>query len=111
MKRQNDLWITKLENEYTIGMTYELQDEAGDIGFVNLTSLGEIDVDGTLAEVEASKMVIEIPSPLKGRVIRCNEEAEDRPTLLNSTDNKENWLVVLTDVDEEAYNALPDFEA
>lgn len=111
MKRmKDDLWIEKNDNEYTIGLTPELQDEAGDIGFVNLADLGEIDVDDNIAEVEASKMVVEIASPLKGRIIHRNEESESRPSLLNSTDDQENWLVVLTDVDEADFQQLDELK-
>lgn len=88
-----NLWMTEEDNIVTIGLTPELQDEAGDISYANIASLGNIDVDDTIINVEASKAAIEIPSPIQGQVIERNEEAEDTPSLLNSSDTANNWVV------------------
>src|SRR5699024_12566231 len=88
-----NLWMTEEDNIVTIGLTPELQDEAGDISYANIASLGNIDVDDTIINVEASKASIEIPSPIQGIVIECNENAEDIPSLFNSTVSKYNWIV------------------
>ena len=37
-----------------------------------------------------------------------NTKAEDEPTILNSEKPEDNWLVKLENVDEDAYNALPE---
>lgn len=88
-----NLWMTEEGNIVTIGLTPELQDEAGDISYANIASLGNIDVDDTIINVEASKAAIEIPSPIQGKVIERNEKAEDTPSLLNSSDTANNWVV------------------
>lgn len=88
-----NLWMTEEDNIVTIGLTPELQDEAGDISYANIASLGNIDVDDTIINVEASKAAIEIPSPIQGQVIERNGEAEDTPSLLNSSDTANNWVV------------------
>lgn len=85
--------MTEEDNIVTIGLTPELQDEAGDISYANIASLGNIDVDDTIINVEASKAAIEIPSPIQGQVIERNGEAEDTPSLLNSSDTANNWVV------------------
>ncbi|MBD3949912.1 glycine cleavage system protein H [Tuanshanicoccus lijuaniae] len=105
-KIYQQLWIQKEEAGYRVGMTPELQDDAGDISYVNIAPLGGIEVDDTLFNVEASKAAIEIPSPLKGTIVAINEAAVDNPTLLNSTNETDNWVVLLADVDETAFLAL-----
>ena len=49
-----------------------------------------------------------ILTPLAGRVLAFNTAALDEPTLLNSEKPEENWLVRLTDVNEEDFLALED---
>lgn len=100
------LWIEKREEEYIIGLTPELQDDAGDISYVNIASIGDIEVDDTLFNLEASKAAIEIPSPLTGRIIKINEQALDNPIILNDENPSRNWVAVLTDVDVALFEAL-----
>lgn len=105
-KISQQLWIEKQGELYTIGMTPELQDDAGDITYVNIVLSATIQEEDTLFNVEASKAAIEVASPLAGRVVKINEAAIDNPALLNSADRLDNWVVVLTDVDEAQFNAL-----
>ena len=46
-------------------------------------------------------------SPLAGKIVERNTKAEDEPAILNSEKPEENWLVKLENVDEAAYDALP----
>lgn len=93
---EQNLWIEEVNQIVTMGLTPELQDEAGDIAYVNIVEVGrDIEEDDSLFNVEASKAAIEIPSPLAGRVIEVNQKALDNPSLLNSTDRSENWVVKL----------------
>ena len=55
-------------------------------------------------------MVMEIPSPLTGRIVAVNEAANERPHILNSSLRSENWLAKLVDVNPADFEALPDFE-
>lgn len=110
LKVKNDLWIELVGEEFVIGLTPQMQDDAGEIGFAFLASLGAIEEDDTLAELEASKMVMEIPSPLTGRIVAVNEAANERPHILNSSLRSENWLAKLVDVNPADFEALPDFE-
>ena len=59
-----------------------------------------------MANLEASKTVLEMTSPLAGKIIKRNEAVVSQPDLLNSTDPADNWLVQLTDVDVASYAAL-----
>ncbi|HFI0463012.1 TPA: glycine cleavage system protein H [Streptococcus suis] len=105
-KIAQQLWIAQEGENYRIGMTPELQDDAGDISYVNIFDGDSIQVDETLLNLEASKAAIEIPSPLAGRVLEINQAAMDSPELLNSEDAKDHWIAVLTDVDPTAFDAL-----
>jgi len=58
MKRYgNQLWVQVVGPErYRIGMTDQLQCDAGDISYANIAPLGALDVDDTLVNLEASKV-------------------------------------------------------
>lgn len=109
-KTANQLWIKKEDDLYVIGLSAELQEETGDISYANIAELGEIEVDDTLLNVEASKAAIEVASPLKGRIVARNEAAEKDPALLNASEAGSSWLVKLADVDATAFAALADAE-
>lgn len=107
-KRGNFLFIEKNGEVYTLSMTPELQDDIGTVGFVEYIQGDEIHVDDPILNLEASKTVLELGSPLAGKVVERNEAAVSEPTLLNSAKAEENWLVKITNVDEEAFNQLED---
>ena len=107
MKRiGNFLLITKDDANYTISMTAELQDDVGTVGFVEFNKDETLAVDDVILNLEASKTVLEIATPVAGTVVERNLAAEDNPQLLNSANADENWLVKLTNIDEAAFNAL-----
>lgn len=76
------------------------------MNFADITEAEEIEQEETLAEVEASKTVIEITAPLSGKIIQRNEKADEDPSVLNAEDEQENWLVVMEDVSEAQWQQL-----
>ncbi|EHI69502.1 glycine cleavage system protein H [Streptococcus ictaluri] len=107
-KMANYLLIEQNEDQYTISMTSELQDDIGTIGYVEFTETNQVAVDDIILNLEASKTVMSVLSPLAGTIVERNEAASLTPTLLNSEKAEENWIIVLTDVDQAAFDALED---
>lgn len=107
-KVANYLWVEKNGEEYTLIMTPELQDDIGTVGFVEFTKAGEVAKNDSLLELEASKTVLDLASPLAGKIVAVNDKATDEPTLLNSAKADESWVVKLTGVEEAEFNALAD---
>ena len=66
--------------------------------------------DDVILRLEASKTVLDVNAPLAGDVVEYNKKAEEEPTVLNSADPKESWIVKLTNVDEAEFNKLPDYK-
>src|SRR5699024_11340881 len=62
----------------------------------------EIEVDDEIVSIEASKTVLDVQSPLAGKIVERNTKAEDEPTILNSEKPEENWLIKLENVDERS---------
>ncbi|SCU28078.1 Glycine cleavage system H protein [Mammaliicoccus lentus] len=107
-KLANYLWVEKVNNQYVFRMTPELQDDIGTVGYVEFMGPDDINVDDEIVSIEASKTVLDVQSPLAGTIVERNKKAEDEPTILNSEKPEENWLVKLENVDEAAFNVLPE---
>lgn len=107
-KRGNYLWVTKENDVYTVSMTPELQDDVGTVGFFEFADATEIKAGDPIANIEAAKTILEIQSPISGRIIERNEKAPQEPAILNSAKAEDNWLIKLTDVNEDEFNGLED---
>ncbi|MGC4432299.1 glycine cleavage system protein H, partial [Streptococcus suis] len=74
----------------------ELQDDVGTLGFVIFSDKEVLEVNDEILNLEASKTVMAILTPIAGRVVERNTAALEQPTLLNSEKPEENWLIRLT---------------
>lgn len=102
MTMMNDLWIEELSHgEYRIGLSEQLQEDAGDIEFVNIHKPGEIHSQAILVNIEASKAAIEIPIEFDAEIKEINEAALEQPSLLNETSHDKNWVAIMTVNDVE----------
>lgn len=109
MKKRGDfLFIEKNGDVYTLSMTPELQDDIGTVGFVEFMDTDTLEVGDPILNLEASKTVLELASPLAGKIVEKNEAVTSEPTLLNSAKSEESWVVKLTDVDEAVFSGLED---
>ena len=109
-KLGNYLWVEKEGDIYTLSMTPELQDDVGTVGFVEFSRKEKLEKDDVILRLEASKTVLDINTPLAGDVIEYNKKAEEEPTVLNSADPKESWIVKLTNVDEAEFNKFVEYK-
>lgn len=76
MKYSQDgtLWYNQEDGVYTIGITDQALDDWGKIEFMNISPKGTLlEVNDSLAEVEAEKAVTDIPSPVAGEIIEVFE--------------------------------------
>ncbi len=80
-----------------VGITDYAQDALGDIVFVQLPSVGdEVGPGAPIGEVESTKSVSDVYSPVAGVVTARNEALEATPELLNSDPYGEGWLVEIS---------------
>jgi glycine cleavage system H protein len=76
-----------------MGITDYAQGALGDIVYVQLPKVGDVVVaDKVCGEVESTKSVSEIFSPVSGTVIAINESLEANPEVLNSDPYGAGWL-------------------
>ena len=80
-----------------VGITDHAQDALGDIVFVQLPEVGaEVAPGNPIGEVESTKSVSDVYSPVSGVVSAVNDALTDAPETLNSDPYGEGWLVEVT---------------
>ncbi|WP_067432971.1 glycine cleavage system protein GcvH [Nocardioides jensenii] len=95
-----------------IGITHFAQDALGDIVYASLPELGESIVAGsTVGELESTKSVSDIYSPISGEVVARNEALDATPELVNSDPYGDGWLFEVTLGDPAELEALMNAEA
>jgi glycine cleavage system H protein len=106
-------WIERLgPTTVRVGITDYAQDALGDVVFVQLPESGaEVTVGESFAEVESTKSVSDIYSPVAGRVSARNDALSDRPELINSDPYGEGWIVEITVADKSAIDSMLDAAA
>lgn len=76
-----------------MGITDYAQSALGDIVYVQLPKVGDVVVaDKVCGEVESTKSVSEIFSPVSGTVTAINDSLEANPEVLNSDPYGAGWL-------------------
>ena len=77
-----------------VGITDHAQDALGDIVYVQLPEVGdEVTPGNAIGEVESTKSVSDVYSPVSGVVAAVNERLADAPETINADPYGEGWLV------------------
>ena len=85
-----------------IGITDYAQDALGDIVYVQLPEVGETVTAGSaVGELESTKSVSDVYSPVSGQVVARNEALDATPELVNTDPYGDGWLFEVA-VDEAA---------
>jgi glycine cleavage system H protein len=111
----NDLSYTK-EHEWvgglddgltvTVGVTAYAAEQLGDVVYVQVPEVGATVATGdAVGEVESTKSVSDIFSPVTGEVVETNQTVVDDPSLINSDPYGEGWLFRVR-IDEEPDDLL-----
>ncbi|MBQ1084216.1 MULTISPECIES: glycine cleavage system protein GcvH [Nocardiopsis] len=86
-------WIAVRDGIATVGITAYAAESLGDIVFVETPSVGDdVTAGETAGEVESTKSVSDIYSPVTGEVVEVNEALEDAPETINSDPFEGGWL-------------------
>jgi glycine cleavage system H protein len=101
---ENDCWALVVGNRARIGVTDFVQQNLSDILYFIPPEIGaEIDQFGEVGEIESSKAVFELISPVSGKVICINEMLEQKPEFINENPYELGWIaeIELTDFDSD----------
>jgi len=101
---ENDCWAFVIGNRARIGVTDFVQQNLSDILYFTPPEIGaEIDQFGEVGEIESSKSVFELISPVSGEVISFNQAIVQKPELINENPYELGWVaeLLLTDFESD----------
>jgi glycine cleavage system H protein len=105
-------WVAAQDGHARVGITDFAQDALGDVVYVDIPEEGtEVRAGEAFGEVESTKSVSDIFSPVSGRVFERNRSLEDQPELVNEDPYGEGWMVVVEMTDPSELDELLDPEA
>lgn len=106
-------WVLADGDSLKVGITRYAADALGDVVYVDHPAVGSsVHAGAIVGEVESTKSVGEIFSPVTGTVVETNQAVVDDPELINRDPYGDGWLfrVDTTDspdlMDADAYSEL-----
>jgi len=88
-------WVAGLDDgiTVTIGITAYAAEALGDVVFVQLPEVGStVEAGDSVGEVESTKSVSEIYTPVGGEIVEVNQAVVDDPSLANSDSYGDGWM-------------------
>ena len=102
-------WVAVDGPRARIGITDFAQDSLGDVVYVELPGVGAtVMAHASCAEVESTKSVSEIFSPVTGTVVDVNKALNDAPEQLNADPYGAGWIFVVEMADPSEVDSLLD---
>ncbi|NMC05205.1 MAG: glycine cleavage system protein GcvH [Candidatus Lokiarchaeota archaeon] len=107
MFNENDCWVRVYGKHAYLGISDFLQNQAGDILFIEMPAIGkefgQFDDVGTF---ESVKTVLDLISPVSGKVIAVNKRLASAPELANQDPYHKGWFVKVELADFEEDKSL-----
>ncbi|MEV8019398.1 glycine cleavage system protein GcvH [Streptomyces sp. NPDC086554] len=87
-------WLSPAEDGVaTVGITEHAANALGDVVYADLPEAGAAVTAGeTCGELESTKSVSDLYSPVTGEVVESNQDVVDDPSLVNSAPFEGGWL-------------------
>jgi glycine cleavage system H protein len=110
---QEHEWVARTgPDTVRVGITDYAQGQLGDVVFVQLPEPGEqVTAGQSIGEVESTKSVSDVFSPLDGEIVARNESLDAQSELVNSDPYGEGWMIDIRVADPAAVDGLLDAEA
>ncbi len=87
-------WVRVENGVAAVGITDYAQDQLGDIVYLDLPAIGDsVAQNEKLGEIESVKAVSDLFAPVSGEVVELNQEAIDKPELVNGEPYGRGWLL------------------
>ncbi|UQX03103.1 glycine cleavage system protein GcvH [Streptomyces sp. RerS4] len=95
-------WLSAAENGVaTVGITEFAATALGDVVYAQLPQVGDTVTAGeTCGELESTKSVSDLYSPVTGEVVEFNQDVVDDPALVNTAPFEGGWLFKVRVTDE-----------
>lgn len=105
-------WVRVEGARAVIGITDYAQDALGDVVYVDLPAVGDpVAANASIAEIESTKSVSEVYTPVSGTVVEVNGDLEATPELVNSDPYGAGWIFAVELSDPAEVEGLMDAAA
>jgi glycine cleavage system H protein len=105
-------WARLEGSRVRVGITDFAQDALGDVVYVDLPEVGAaVQASAPFGEVESTKSVSDVYSPVTGTIAERNVLVDDRPELVNEEPYGDGWLIVVEGASPGALDDLMDARA
>ena len=105
-------WVAVEGGRARVGITDFAQDALGDVVYVDLPEVGAaVQAATPFGEVESTKSVSDVYSPVTGTIVERNPLIEERPELVNEQPYEDGWLIVVSVPDGASLDGLMDAAA
>jgi len=110
--KEHEWAVAEGDGTVRVGITDFAQDALGDVVYVDLPEEGaEVRAGEPFGEVESTKSVSDLFSPVTGRVVGRNAALAETPELVNRDPYGEGWMVVIEPSEPGQLDGLMDAAA
>ena len=96
------VWVDRSDDLAIIGITEYAADQLGELVFVDLPEPGtRVEAGDEIVELESSKAVQPLISPVAGTVKYVNRDVADDPSVVNGDPSGEGWILKVELDDDE----------
>ena len=96
------VWVDRSDDLAIIGITEYAADQLGELVFVDLPEPGtRVEAGDEIVELESSKAVQPLISPVAGTVKYVNRDVADDPSVVNGAPYGEGWILKVELDDDE----------
>lgn len=100
-------WARKEDGIVRVGITHFAQDSLGDIVYVDLPGPGTtVTANNPFGEVESTKSVSDLYSPVSGTIVERNGALEDSPELVNQDPYGAGWMIAIEPSNASEFDGL-----
>ena len=109
---QEHEWVRVDGTTARVGITDYAQDALGDVVYVDLPDVGAtVAAMASCCEVESTKSVSEIFSPVAGTIAEVNSDLTDTPQMINEDPYGKGWIFAVELADAAQVDSLMDAAA
>jgi glycine cleavage system H protein len=105
-------WVRTDGDIATLGVTWYAQDALGEVVFYSPPAVGDsVARDADYGELESTKAVSALVSPVSGEVVEVNEALDGSESTINDDPYGDGWLIKLRMSDPSELDGLMDADA
>jgi glycine cleavage system H protein len=93
---ETGVWVAVEDTGVRVGLTDFAQQLNGDLAFASVMPVGtQVRASESFANIETVKAILDLLSPVTGRIVEINPELENSPELINQDPYGKGWMAVL----------------